>query len=167
MKSGDEEQIQGNVCETGEDQDDERPAGIANRPQCRRPHVVDCIGDQPQGNDPKIEKGGLYDIGRCLHQGKDRICESKTDEGACNSQNGGNEERHTDRFPQMGLFSGAKILRRQNGRASCESYIKHHKNSQNRSRGTSHCRERFFSGDPPHDQGIDRVVELLEEGTYQ
>ena len=93
--------------------------------------------------------------------------EPKTKDGSCQSQNTGNEKRGSDRIPEGAVFFGAEKLCGQDSCASRKTDIKHDKNAQNRACGTADCREGFFSCDPPHDQGIDRVVELLEKGTEQ
>ena len=130
-------------------------------------HVVDCIGDQSQGSNAEIKEGRTHDVSRGLHDRQDRACEREADDCSCHSQNSGDKERCPDCFLQRSLFFGAEILRRKNSRASRESDVKHHKDSQHGPRGAAHGREGLLSGDPPDDQSIDRVVELLKKGADQ
>ena len=167
LKAGNKEQIQADIGQTGEDQDNERPAGVPDRAQGGCPHVVYCIGDQPQGSNAKVPQGWLQDVGRRLHGRQDRSCERKADESTCDSQSRGNKERCPDGFPYGSRLFCTEILRCQNGSASCEPYVKHDKDSQHGSRGSADGGKGFFSGDPPHDQSIDCIVELLEKGTYE
>ena len=78
-EDGDEQRIENDIGAAAADQDEQRPLGVAHRPQDTGAHVVKQREYHARHQDPDVQDGGRHEVRRRLEQAKQRLCEKESD----------------------------------------------------------------------------------------
>ena len=157
------EKIQRHVQQGAENQEVERPLGVAHRPQNAGAHVVHQIEHHAGEINPDIGQGVVHNLLGGTHnsQGNGRKQQAHNRK----QQAAGNAQRHRGVYGQACLSGtpGPVILGDNDRRAGGKAHEKAGEQVQNGAGGAAHGGQGLFAHKLAHHHGVHRVVQLLEE----
>ena len=161
------EQVQHDVGEACGDEKVEGTLGIADGAEDAGPHIVDERGHGPAEVDPQVGERVAHHVLRGTHHAKDRA--GKGDAHACDdhARRQGQGDAGMDGLPQVFSLPGAVILGDDHCGPGGEAHKEVHQKVDEHRCGAAYRAQGGGTHKVPHDDGVHRVVELLEKGAQQ
>ena len=155
--------IQHNVDDGSHDQKVQRPFGIAHRAQDVGAHVVNHLRNHAQKVDLQILGRHPHDFIRRLHQAQHRAADEQADHRQRRAARNGKGQCRVHLAVHFIVVPRAKALGNNHPRAAAQAHKKPHQQLHKRA-GCPHSRQRLGTHKVADDQGIHRIVQLLEHG---
>ena len=162
-----EEQVQHDVGQTGGDQKIEGALGVAHGPQDAGAHVVEEGGDASGEVDPQVDGGVGQHIGRRAHQPQGGPGGGDPQHGDAHAGGQGQGDGRVDGAAEALRVPGAVPLGDDHRGPRGEPHEEVHQKVDEHRRGATHGGQSLLAHEVAHDDGVHRVVELLEEGAQQ
>ena len=155
--------IQHNVDDGSHDQKVQRPFGIAHRAQDVGAHVVNHLRNHAQKVNLQILGRHTHDFIRRLHQAQHRAADEQADHRQRRAARNGKGQCRVHLAVHFIVVPRAKALGNNHPRAAAQAHKKPHQQLHKRA-GCPHSRQRLGTHKVADDQGIHRIVQLLEHG---
>ena len=162
-----EEQVQHDVGQARGHEEVEGTAGIAHGPEDAGPHVVDKGGDGAAEIDPQIGEGVAHHVLGGTHEAQDGAGEENAHDVDDDAGGQGQGDARMNGLPQLLTLAGAVVLGDDHGGAGGEAHEEVHQEVDDDRRGAAHGAQGGGAHEVAHDDGVHRVVELLEKGAQQ
>ena len=159
-------QIHHNIHKAGYDQRDHRPLGVAHSPQNARLHIIKHGGQRSGEINAHIQRGHIQAVRRGVHPLQRHRPQANAQDHDQKAQQQRQSDTRVQGVPDALLVSGSIELGQNDRGPRPQAREKAVEDIYQRPRG-SHRRQSLGADEAPNDDGIHRIIHLLEKGPQQ
>ena len=166
MEAQNEQHIQRHIEQRAENQVDDRRAGIAQRTDDAKEHIVEKHDGNAEKNDENIVMGILEDVLGGVHPMEEGIAQYADQRGHHSGKHHGQHDGVGHKALHALIIPLAEFLRHGNHKAVAHTHAKAQHQKVQRTGGANAC-QRLHAQKLTHHDGIHHVVDLLEQHAQQ